>query len=216
MSSAFSRPEAVEECGSVVRSTGPFHRIFDALIAALGLLFLSPLFLLIAAAIKLDDGGAVFYAQDRVGKNFKLFRVYKFRSMVPGADRDGLLTVSGDTRLTRTGYWLRRYKLDELPQLFNVLKGDMQLVGARPEVEKYVQMFRPQYTTILQDRPGITDPATLSYRREEKILSASRMEQQYVEEILPAKLQLSLDYQKQRTFFSDVAILLQTIARLID
>src|SRR5215469_13021709 len=204
MSSTFSRPEAVEECESVARSTGPFHRVFDALVAALGLLFLSPLFLLIAAAIKLDDGGAVFYAQDRVGKNFKLFRVYKFRTMVPGADRDGLLTVAGDARLTHTGGWLRRYKLDELPQLVNVLKGDMQLVGARPEVEKYVQMFHLQYAMILQDRPGITDPATLAFRHEEQMLFPGGLEQQYVTEILPKKLSLALEYQKQRSFLSDV------------
>jgi lipopolysaccharide/colanic/teichoic acid biosynthesis glycosyltransferase len=110
---------------------------------------------------------------------------------------------------------LRRYKLDELPQLFNVLIGDMQLVGARPEVEQYVQMFPSQYAAILQERPGITDPASLAYRREDQIFSASRMEEQYVREILPAKLKLSLDYQKQRSLLSDVRILLQTAFGLI-
>jgi lipopolysaccharide/colanic/teichoic acid biosynthesis glycosyltransferase len=169
----------------------------------------------IAVAIKLDDGGPVLYEQVRVGRSFRRFRVCKFRSMVPDADRDGLLTAPGDSRLTRVGRWLRQYKLDELPQLFNVLKGDMQLVGARPEVERYVQMFRPQYAVILQERPGITDPATLAYRREEQIFSASRMEQQYVEEILPAKLKLSLDYQMRRSLLSDVRILLQTAFGLI-
>jgi lipopolysaccharide/colanic/teichoic acid biosynthesis glycosyltransferase len=134
--------------------------------------------------------------------------------MVVNADRDGLLTAPADSRLTRVGRWLRRYKVDELPQLFNVLKGDMQLVGARPEVERYVQLFRPQYAVILQERPGITDPATLVYRHEDQIFSADRMEEQYVKEILPAKLKLSLDYQKQRSLFSDVRILLRTVIGL--
>jgi lipopolysaccharide/colanic/teichoic acid biosynthesis glycosyltransferase len=195
--------------------TGAFHRAFDVLCAGLGLLFLSPLLCLIAAAIKLDDGGTVFYTQQRVGKDFRHFRICKFRSMVPANDRSGFLTVAGDSRLTRIGGWLRRYKLDELPQLFNVLKGEMQLVGARPEVKRYVEMFRPQYALLLQDRPGITDPASLAYRREDQILSAGNIEQQYVQRILPAKLQLSLDYQKQRTFGSDIGILLRTVIAVI-
>jgi len=208
-------PEAVEECWSPSRRTGALHRAFDVLCAAFGLVLLSPLFCVVAVAIKLDDGGPVFYKQVRVGRSFRRFRVWKFRSMIAGADRDGLLTAPGDSRLTRAGRRLRQYKLDELPQLFNVLTGDMQLVGARPEVERYVQMFRPQYAVILQERPGITDPATLAYRREEQIFSASRMEQQYVEEILPAKLKLSLDYQMRRSLLSDFRILLQTAFGLI-
>ena len=213
--SSVSKPAPVKECTSASVRTGAFHRVFDVCCAATGLLLLSPLCCAMAVAIKFDDGGPVFYAQDRVGKNFRRFRVYKFRSMVAGADRDGLLTAAGDARLTRLGRLLRRYKLDELPQLFNVLKGEMQLVGARPEVERYVDMFRPQYAVILQDRPGVTDPATLAYRREDQVLSASRAEQQYVEEILPAKLRLSLDYQRQRSFLSDVGILLRTVFGLI-
>jgi len=189
--------------------------MFDVLCAAMGLVVLSPLFCAIAAAIRLEDEGPVFYKQIRVGRNFRHFRVYKFRSMITGADRDGLLTAPGDPRLTRVGRWLRRYKLDELPQLFNVLRGDMQLVGARPEVERYVQMFRSQYAVILRERPGITDPASLAYRREEQIFSAGRMEEQYVEEILPAKLKLSLDYQSRRNLLSDFRILLQTAFGLI-
>ncbi|MGO9086146.1 MAG: sugar transferase [Candidatus Sulfotelmatobacter sp.] len=207
--------EAAEESWSPSRRTGPFHRTFDVFCAALGLLLLSPLFCAIAVAIKLGDGGPVFYKQIRVGRSFRSFRIWKFRSMVVDADRGGLLTAPEDSRLTRVGRWLRQYKLDELPQLFNVLKGDMQFVGARPEVERYVQMFRPQYAVILQERPGITDPATLAYRREEQIFSATRMEQQYVEEILPAKLKLSLDYQMRRNLLSDVRILFQTAIGLI-
>jgi lipopolysaccharide/colanic/teichoic acid biosynthesis glycosyltransferase len=208
--------DAVEEGWLMPVRTGLLHRVLDVSCAAIGLIFLSPLLFLIAVAIRLDDRGPVIYAQDRVGKGFQHFRVYKFRSMVSGADRAGLLTAPGDSRLTRVGRWLRKYKLDELPQLFNVLKGDMQLVGARPEVEQYVEKCRPQYALILQDRPGITDPATLAYRHEEQMFSPERMEIQYVQEILPAKLRLSLDYQKQRTLWSDIRILLKTACKLIE
>ena len=192
------------------------RRAFDVTCAAAGLLFLSPLFCAIAVAIKLDDGGPVFYAQERVGKGFRPFRVYKFRSMVMGADRHGSLSASGDSRLTRAGRRLRQYKLDEFPQLFNVLRGDMQLVGTRPEVERYVKMFRPQYAVILQNRPGITDPASLAFRHENQMFCPNRMEQQYLNEILPAKLRLSMDYQKRRSFLSDVQILLRTLLVLAD
>ncbi len=206
------------ECcsASIPPKTGAINRAFDILCATTGLLLLSPLLCGIALAIKFDDDGPVLYRQVRMGRNLRPFRVFKFRSMVPGADRDGLLTAPGDPRTTRVGRWLRRYKLDELPQLFNVLNGDMQLVGARPEVEKYVQMFRPQYAVILQERPGITDPATLAYRHEDQMFSTTRMEEQYVEEILPAKLKRSLDYQKQRSLLSDVQILLRTLFGLTD
>ena len=190
--------------------------MFDFLCAVVGLVGLSPLFLLIAVAIKLDDGGPVFFSQNRIGRAFRPFRIWKFRSMIPGADSGGLLTASADSRLTPVGRRLRRYKLDELPQLFNVLAGDMQLVGTRPEVERYVQMFRRQYAVLLQDRPGITDPASLAYRREDQILSAERIEQQYIQEILPAKLQLSLDYQQRRSLFADLGILVRTVAGLLE
>ena len=193
-----------------------FNRVFDLICSILGLLALSPFFGLIALAVKRDDGGPVFYSQDRVGRDFHLFRLHKFRTMITGADRYGLLTGLADSRLTRIGRVLRRYKLDELPQLFNVLKGDMQLVGARPEVERYVQMFRSQYAIILQDRPGITDPASLAYRHEEQILSPDRMEQQYVSEVLPAKLALSLEYQRRRWFLSDLTVLLRTALRVLE
>lgn len=215
MSLVSSQTELTSKYSSAVRRTGAFHRTFDAFCAATGLLLLAPLFGAIALAIKFDDGGRVFYAQDRVGRGFRPFRVYKFRTMVAGADRAELLTALGDSRVTRTGRWLRRYKLDELPQLFNVLKGDMQLVGARPEVERYVQMFPQEYAALLLDRPGITDAATLAYRREEQMLSSVRREQQYVEEILPDKLRLSVAYQKRRTFSSDISILLRTIFKTI-
>jgi lipopolysaccharide/colanic/teichoic acid biosynthesis glycosyltransferase len=214
MSSVSKNPELASH--SVVSRTGALTRTFDFVCSLLGLIAASPLLAMIALAIKLDDGGPVFYSQERVGKSFRLFRAHKFRSMIAGADRQGLLTCSSDTRQTRVGRVLRRYKLDELPQLFNVLNGQMQLVGARPEVERYVQMFRPQYSVLLQDRPGITDPASLAYRHEDQILSADRLEQQYVREVLPAKLTLSLDYQQRRTFLSDIGILFRTMLKLFE
>jgi lipopolysaccharide/colanic/teichoic acid biosynthesis glycosyltransferase len=215
MSSLLRQSELLGASQSVSLRTGAVNRAFDVVFATAGLLFLSPLFGVIAVAIKVDDGGPVFYSQNRVGKGFQPFRLCKFRSMVTGADRHSSLTAPGDSRLTRVGRWLRHYKLDELPQLFNVLKGDMQLVGSRPEVERYVRMFSSEYDVILRDRPGITDPASLAYRREDKFLSSSQIEQQYVEEILPAKLKLSLEYQQRRNFLSDVGILLQTTLGVI-
>jgi len=190
------------------------RRAFDFACAAVGLVLLSPLFLLIAAAIKLDDRGPVFYMQPRIGKGFREFRLYKFRSMVPNADRRGLLTAPNDTRLTRVGRFLRRYKLDEFPLLSKVLVGDMELVGARPEVGRYVELFRSQYEQLLQDRPGITDPASLAYRREEEILIADRLEAQYISQVLPDKLRLSLNYQQRRNLRTDIGILWKTVQTL--
>lgn len=201
---------------AIASRTAIAARSFDFCCALGGLICLAPLFGLIAIAIKLDDGGTVFFAQDRVGKNFRRFRFYKFRSMVEGSGRADGLTAPGDSRITRIGRQLRRYKLDELPQLFNVLKGDMRLVGSRPEVDRYVQMFRPQYAVILQDRPGITDPASLAFRHEDRVLRADRLEQQYVDEVLPAKLALALEYQQKRTFASDLGILFRTVFRLLE
>ena len=190
------------------------RRAFDIACALAGVTLLSPLIAIIIIAIKLDDRGPVFYAQWRVGKNFCVFRVLKFRSMVPEADRQGLLTTPSDSRITRVGRFLRQYKLDELPQLFNVLKGDMQLVGPRPEVEQYVERFRLQYEILLRDRPGLTDPATLAYRREDEIFRESGLEQQYLSEMLPDKLRLSLDYQRRRNWLADIQVLTQTALAL--
>ena len=216
MSSAPRQPEVLENYPAASSTAEVSHRTFDVVCAAAGLILLSPLFCLVAIAIKLDDGGPVFYLQDRIGRNFRTFRLCKFRSMIAGADRSSLITAPADVRLTRIGEFLRRYKIDELPQLFNILKGDMQLVGSRPEVERYVQMFRADYAVILRDRPGITDPASLAYRHEANMLAADRLEQQYIDEILPAKLKLSMDYQKRRTFLSDIGILLRTVAGVLD
>ena len=157
----------------------------------------------------------MLYAQDRVGKNFRSFRLLKFRSMAPGSERSGVLTAPSDSRITRVGRVLRKYKLDELPQLWNVLQGDMQLVGPRPEVARYVERFRERYAILLRQPPGITDPASLAYRHEEQCFQAGAIEQQYLARILPDKLRLSLEYQRRRNFFSDLAILLHTVAGLI-
>jgi len=187
------------------------HRAFDTACAAAGLVILSPLFLAIAAAIKWEDGGPVFFSQARVGKDLRKFRLLKFRSMVPNAAARNALTAPEDPRITRVGQILRRYKLDELPQLVNVVKGEMQLVGARPELEHYVEYFPAEYKVLLQDPPGITDLASLTYRNEEQMFQAGSLEEQYVAQILPRKLKLSLKYSQARTFLSDLDILMRTI-----
>lgn len=214
--SSESEMSEVAATRATVSRTGITTRLFGFVCAFGGLILFGPLFVVIALAIKLDDGGAVFFGQNRIGKHFQQFRFYKFRSMSEGTGREDALTAPSDPRITRVGRLLRRYKLDELPQLFNVLKGDMQLVGSRPEVERYVQMFRPQYAVILQERPGITDPASLAFRHEDRVLCADHIEQQYVDEVLPAKLALALDYQQRRTFTSDLAILFRTAFRMIE
>ncbi len=188
---------------------------FDVACAGLGLLLLSPLIFLVGLAIKLDDSGPVFYSQERKGKDGRSFRLFKFRSMVPSADRSGGLTRPADPRVTQVGRVLRPYKLDELPQLFNVLRGDMQLVGPRPELPQFVRQFPQEYEQLLRDRPGITDPAALAYAREEEFLNAADIENQYVSQILPKKLKLSLDYQQHRTFASDLKLLLRTVVSLL-
>jgi lipopolysaccharide/colanic/teichoic acid biosynthesis glycosyltransferase len=176
---------------------------------------LSPLLVLIAAAVKLGDGGPVFYSHPRVGRNFRGFGLLKFRSMVVDADlRGGPLTAAGDPRVTHVGRWLRRTKLDELPQLVNVLRGEMQWVGARPESERYVRRFAAEYAELLQERPGITDPASLEYRDEETRLQTPEAEARYVTEILPDKLALSLEHARHRSFRRDLEILLRTLLGL--
>jgi lipopolysaccharide/colanic/teichoic acid biosynthesis glycosyltransferase len=189
----------------------------DCAAALAGLVALSPLGLLISVAIRAEDGGPVFYAHWRVGRNFSPFRLWKFRTMVPGADRmGGPVTVANDPRVTRVGHFLRRYKLDELPQLVNVLRGEMSVVGPRPESERYVALFRAQYARILQHRPGITDPASLAFRNEEEVLAgAGDADRLYTEEILPRKLALSVAYLRNRTLFSDLKIILQTLVRVV-
>ena len=190
------------------------HRVFDVGCAAIGLLLLAPVFFLIALAIKWEDGGPVLFCQWRVGKDLRKFRLIKFRSMVAEPADGSLLTAPDDPRITRVGRVLRKYKLDELPQLVNVVKGEMQLVGVRPEMDRYVEYFHAEYEVLLQDRPGITDLATLAFRQEEKMFQAGHLEKQYVSQILPRKLQLSLRYLHARSFLSDLGILIRTVLGL--
>ncbi len=186
-------------------------RAFDFLCALLGLLILSPLLLVIAIAIKLSSHGPVFFQQERIGKDFQPFRIVKFRTMHEGLDGP-LITSSIDQRVTGVGRLLRRTKLDELPQLWNVLKGDMSLVGPRPEVAKYVARFRKDYQEILSQRPGITDPASIAFRREDVMLATSDdPETKYVTEILPRKIAMSKEYVRTRSFLGDVVLIIRTI-----
>ena len=196
-----------------VRSAAVAKRWYDVFLSACGLLVLSPLFLLIAALIKLTDGRAIFYRQLRVGLHGEPFYIWKFRTMVPAADRTGVLVTSdGDARITSVGRFLRKTKLDELPQLWNVLKGEMSLVGPRPEVARYVARYRPEQRRILDLKPGITDLASLQFRNEELLLKhAANVEAFYVEHCLPRKLQLNLEYAERANLLSDTWIILQTI-----
>lgn len=215
------RTRPVEDTGTLHRPSEPpqtahrampvLRRMFDRVCAAAGLALLSPLFALIALAISLDDGGPIFYSQFRIGKNLRKFRVLKFRSMVPNPANCCLLTSPEDSRVTKVGRFLRKYKLDELPQLVNVLKGEMQLVGVRPQVEKFVEIYYKEYEELLQVPPGITDLASLRFRNEEQLFREGSIEEQYVENILPIKLRLSLEYHRARTFISDIEIIFRTV-----
>jgi dTDP-4-amino-4,6-dideoxygalactose transaminase/lipopolysaccharide/colanic/teichoic acid biosynthesis glycosyltransferase len=196
----------------ITRTTqSTLRRAFDVTCAATGIVILAPVFAVVAAAIKLEDGGPVFFSQLRVGKGLGKFRLLKFRSMIPDSGEISPLTAPEDPRIMRVGRFLRKYKLDELPQLVNVVKGEMQLVGVRPELERYVEIFPEEYEVLLQDRPGITDLASLAFRHEEQIFQRGSFEKQYVTEILPRKLQLSLKYSQVRTLLSDLGILFRTV-----
>ena len=196
----------------VHREGYPIQRCFDLLAAGAGLLLLSPLLIVIAGAVKVFDGGPVFYRSQRVGWGGKLFSIYKFRSMVQGADKiGGGLTMQQDRRVTRVGRVLRNYKLDELPQLMNVVKGDMGLVGARPEDPRYVAHYSPEQQRILAYRPGITSPASLRFRNEEHLLKGEDAERLYLEQILPQKLAMDLEYFSRRTLWSDLMVIVHTI-----
>ena len=188
------------------------ERLIDLGVAAGGATILSPLFMLIAVFIKLDSAGPVFYRAQRVGQGGRLFRLYKFRSMVADADRKGPeITASGDTRVTRIGKHLRRLKLDELPQLLNVLKGDMALVGPRPEDPRYVAFYTPEQRRVLSVKPGVTSEASLAYRSEEGMLQGDDWEKRYREEVLPRKLSMELEYLQVKSLPKDIALILRTI-----
>lgn len=215
---ALARPErrirpsvaarSVPIAGQVIR------RACESICAGLGLILLLPVFAMIALAIKLDDGGPIFYSHKRIGKGHRKFRLFKFRSMVSGPTYGSTVTAPQDSRVTSVGQFLRRFKLDELPQLANVLKGEMQLVGARPQMEKFVDIFSDEYDELLQSWPGITDPASLIFRNEAKFFYEGSIEEQYIKRIMPIKLEISLKYSRTRTFFSDLGILFRTVLGL--
>ena len=188
------------------------RRLLDILVAGSGLIVLSPLFVFVAVAIKVNSPGPVFYRAQRVGKDGDLFRLFKFRSMKAGADRKGPgITVSGDNRITSVGRILRRTKIDELPQLLNVLWGEMSLVGPRPEDPRYVAQYTAEQRQVLRVRPGITSAASLVYRHEEQMLAGKDWETTYRTEVLPAKLAIDLDYLAHRTLFSDMRLVFNTV-----
>ncbi len=190
-------------------------RLFDLIASALGLVILSPLLALIALLVCLTSPGPVFYRARRVGRGGREFTLYKFRSMVADADRRGPgITTAGDPRVTPLGRILRRTKLDELPQLWNVLRGDMSLVGPRPEDPRYVALYTPEQRRVLDVRPGITSLASLEYRNEEAILRGPDWEQRYIHEVMPAKLAIDLRYVQGATLFSDILIILRTLLAL--
>ena len=187
-------------------------RLFDIVASGLGLIVLSPLFLILAIWIKLDSKGPVFYRQVRVGYKNKDFRIFKFRSMRVGADKGSLVTIGGrDPRVTKSGYWIRKFKLDELPQLINVFIGDMSLVGPRPEVRHYVNYWTSEQMHVLDVRPGITDPASIKFRNENELMEkAEDPEKFYIEVIMQEKIKLYLEYVEKHNFFYDLGLIFKT------
>lgn len=194
-----------------------FKRCFDITAAGVGLLLLSPLFACIALAVKLADRGPIFYRQERVGRNGVSFRIWKFRTMITGADKLGPgVTQGGDSRVTKVGRVLRRGKLDELPQLINVLVGEMSFVGPRPEVPKYVAHYTSQHREILQYRPGITDPASILFRDEEGLLKGvANVEEFYLAHCMPVKIALNLEYSRRANVLTDLGLVAQTVFLLL-
>ena len=191
-------------------------RAFDFVVSFLGILILSPAFVIISLIILIDNFGNIFYLQKRVGIKNHDFNMFKFRTMYSGSDKKGLLTVGiNDNRITKSGKFLRKYKLDELPQLINVLVGNMSIVGPRPEVRRYVDLYTEEQLLVLSIKPGITDYASIKYSSENEILDHSENpEKTYIEEILPNKLEINLNYVKNRNFIMDLHIILKTIAKV--
>ena len=192
-------------------------RLFDIVASGLGLIVLSPLFLILAIWIKLDSKGPVFYRQVRVGYKTKDFRIFKFRSMSVGADKGSLVTIGGhDPRVTRSGYFIRKFKFDELPQLINVFLGEMSLVGPRPEVRHYVDYWTPEQMHVLDVRPGITDPASIKFRNENELMEkAEDPEKYYIEVIMQEKVKLYLEYVEKHSFWYDLGLIFKTFFVII-
>ncbi|MBL7913115.1 MAG: sugar transferase [Bacteroidia bacterium] len=192
-------------------------RIFDVFLSLIGLIILFPFFLIIALLIVISSGLPVFYTQQRVGRGNEDFGLFKFRTMKKNAEKAGLLTVGGrDPRITTIGYYLRKYKLDELPQLLNVFVGDMSLVGPRPEVRKYVDLYNAEQKKVLLVKPGITDLASLEYFSENELLAKSaNPEETYIKEIMPAKLELNKKYISQMSLGNDIKIIFRTLKKIV-
>ena len=192
-------------------------RLFDIVASGFGLVVLSPLFLVLAIWIKCDSKGPVFYRQVRVGYKNKDFRIFKFRSMRVGADKGSLVTIGGhDPRVTRSGYYIRKFKFDELPQLINVFLGDMSLVGPRPEVRHYVDYWTPEQMHVLDVRPGITDPASIKFRNENELMEkADDPEKYYIEVIMQEKIKLYLEYVEKHSFWYDFGLILKTFKVIV-
>ena len=192
-------------------------RAFDVLFSLIGIIVLLPVFIIISLLIIIDSKGGILYKQERTGKGDEIFKVFKFRTMRPDSFSKGALTVgSRDPRITNVGYYLRKYKLDELPQLFNVLFGDMSFVGPRPEVKKYTDLYNTAQKKVLTVRPGITDYASIKFRNENDLLSVSdNPEQLYIDEIMPEKLDLNLKYINDNSLFKDIKIIFDTFYVII-
>lgn len=190
-----------------------FKRGFDFITSTIGFLLISPILLIIAVLIKITSKGPILFKQKRVGKNALVFNILKFRTMVVDAEKVGRqITVGNDSRITKVGIFLRKYKLDELPQLINVIKGDMSLVGPRPEVPKYVELYNENQKRVLEVRPGITDYASIEYRDENSILgNVENPEEYYINIIMPHKIDLNMEYIENNNVFIDIAIIFKTI-----
>ena len=191
-------------------------RSFDVVSSLIGIILLFPVLLILWICIQLESSGGGFYRQVRVGKDGIDFLLWKFRTMQTGSDKKGLLTIGGrDSRVTKIGFYLRKYKLDELPQLINVLVGEMSIVGPRPEVRKYVELYSPDQRKVLSVKPGITDYASIEYSNENELLAQSENpEKTYIEEVLPAKLELNMQYIQTMNIGTDIQIILSTIKKI--
>jgi lipopolysaccharide/colanic/teichoic acid biosynthesis glycosyltransferase len=191
-------------------------RLFDIFFSALGIIICIPFLIIAAILVRLDSSGPILFTQERIGKDFKPFKIYKFRTMKKVGEQDGpKITIRGDNRITRIGRLLRKYKIDELPQLFNVLKGDMSFVGPRPEISEYVNLFKTAYGKLLSIRPGITDPASICYSNEEILLSGSdNWEENYRKIVLPEKIKLSLQYVDNHSIITDIRLIVKTFLKI--
>lgn len=187
-------------------------RVFDIAASTVGLVVLAPIFFVVAVAVRLSSSGPAFYRAQRVGRAGREFALLKFRTMVIGADKQGPgITVAGDSRVTPVGRFLRQTKLDELPQLINVLRGEMSLVGPRPEDPRYVSLYTPAQQAVLSVRPGITSKASLEYRHEERLLESQNWEEVYINHIMPTKLAIDLEYVRQANLWTDLKLIIGTV-----